>query len=149
MPTKEIKVPIPMKKYEPPHVGGDREFAGHGPDVIVSANLTAINAGRQLALEIRMDAKETQGDWTHFDGTSNSIVFDVADKYPNHRIVDIVSDAFSSLYVRDHDHDANKYPPANGTLVKEFTIHGDTSGDDQPWVAADFNEVTVQLTEIA
>ncbi len=58
MPTQEIKVSIATKMFEPPHVGGDKEFAGHGPDVIVSANLTAVNAGRQLALEIHVTQKK-------------------------------------------------------------------------------------------
>ena len=93
--VKEVKIALQAERFGTPRVSADLAFGGQGPDVRVSAKLDVVNAGRQLALEFTMDAKETKSDWAHLNGRATYVVYDVADKYPGHRILDIVTDAFS------------------------------------------------------
>jgi hypothetical protein len=62
-------------RFFPPRVSGDREFAGNGPVIIVSAKLvrtTEVAPGfsrDHLSVIMRMDAQETRPDWTRAAGT--------------------------------------------------------------------------------
>ncbi len=145
--TKVVDVPINPVHHYPPHVGGDREFKGHGPDITVIATLVK-QGDHQLTASVYTDAIETRQDWTHFQGWSpKQVVFNVDADHPGWRIQSILTDTSSSLSVRDHDHAPSKHGPDQGGLVREFTVHGDQNGQDQPWVRADFNPAKVRLVK--
>ena len=142
--TVFIDIP-PVNQYRPPHVGGDREFKGHGPDVRVSAHLEIEDAMRIIST-VEMSATETQSDWTTFQGTARrQTVFDCAQTHPGWRIRRIVGSSASTLAFRDHDHAVNRHGPTTGNLVQLFEVMGDSRGSDEPWVSVTYNRVSVEL----
>jgi hypothetical protein len=60
--TTEFFVPPPD-----PNISADHEFSGNDPDVTARASLK-IEGGQQVILELFMDAREPQSDWTRAVG---------------------------------------------------------------------------------
>lgn len=143
---QDIVIQPPQHFLYPSHRGGDKEFKGHGPAINIIANVTKVG-DRQLVTQIYMDAIETRQDYTSFSGWSDrQPIFSVDDAYPGWRVVAVISDQTSSLSVIDDDHAFREHGPDVGQLVRRFTVHGDQYGQDQPWVRADFNGVTVRIS---
>ncbi len=142
--TVFIDVP-PVNQFKPPHLGGDREFAGHGPDITIAAHLEHEGSTR-LVTFVTMNALETRSDWTAFGGNSErKLVLDCAERFPGWTIRRVIGDSYSSLSFRDADHDVNTLGPSSGNLIQFFTVKGDSNGEGQPWVTAVFNRVAVEL----
>jgi hypothetical protein len=64
----------PTPKFVPSHVGGDRDFGGHGPRVEVSASISLQNQ-TEIWARVRMHAKETRADWTEVTGSTNFLIY--------------------------------------------------------------------------
>ena len=61
MPTEVLTLDInPTPFFVPPHVGGDREFKGHGPDSASIGKVSRCAISRELWATVYMHAKETQ-----------------------------------------------------------------------------------------
>ncbi|MEA1893717.1 MAG: hypothetical protein U9N36_00665 [Euryarchaeota archaeon] len=114
--------PTPM--LIPPHVGGDREFAGHGPRVWVSARLSVRNSD-ELWVRVWMRAKETKRDWTEAAGSANYMIYE--HDRPIHQIL---SGNYSQDYYLDTDHGVDFLTQAPGELVRQFECVGDTRGKE-------------------
>lgn len=141
--TEDIN-PTPF--FVPPLVGGDREFAGHGPRVQVSARLSIRNS-RELWATVYMNAKETRADWTQAEGTAEYLVY----RHPGvQRILRIVSDSYSFSSYVDTDHDVDFLEMAAGELVRQFECVGDTRGPEaglRTGVRVHFNPITLEVQE--
>lgn len=140
---KTIQLPS-TPKFIPPLVGGDPDFKGHGPDVRVSARLSAHN-GDELWVHLTMHAKETKKDYTEVNGSADYLLWR-SDK----AILRILSDTYSEASYRDTDHDDDILTIGAGELVREFRCVGDTSGDEagsRTGVIATFNPVTIEVVD--
>jgi hypothetical protein len=145
MPTEVLTLDInPTPFFVPPHVGGDREFKGHGPTVQVSARLAMRNL-RELWATVYMHAKETQHDWTEAEGTAEYLVY----RHPGtKRIVRILSDLHSSGGYTDTNHATDFIDRPAGELVRQFECIGDTRGDEagiRTGVRAHFNPIKIEI----
>ena len=110
----------------PRHVGGDREFGGHGPDVQASARLQITADGRGVDAVMSLHATETQRDYTEARGTFRRRVLTAPNGFTVRRIL---SSTTSSATYRDSNHDIDR-PRVVGGLVRQFEIMGDTGGND-------------------
>jgi hypothetical protein len=55
----------PQRWIIPRHIGGDREFGGHGPEIWLNVSLyIKPQARNQVWARVEMWARETKGDWT-------------------------------------------------------------------------------------
>lgn len=126
--------------YVPPHVGGDREYNGHGPSVSLQVELAVFN-GNELWAAVTMDALETKSDWTRAAGTAWYRLYTARST-----IVDVDGPTtFSHHYTdTDHAHDIFSFGPGN--LVNMLDYVGDTKGDDagkNTGVRVYFNPITI------
>ncbi|HZF50608.1 MAG TPA: hypothetical protein VE093_18245 [Polyangiaceae bacterium] len=110
--------------YIPPHVGGDKEFKGHGPKINTLVNIYRAN-GNQLWVSVNMDAIETKSDWTHAQGTLTWPLYT-----SNQKITSILGPTtFQHQYV-DNDHGVDNFSFGQGNLVKSLSYIGDVYGKD-------------------
>jgi hypothetical protein len=109
----------------PDKVGGDREYAGHGPEVRARAGLSIVN-GAELRLNIYMRQRETKHDWSEALLRRNFFIYRAP---PGRRITSIWNDAVSEISYVDTDHGEDEFFPLD-TLIEEFRIKGDTGGKD-------------------
>ncbi len=130
----------------PTHVGGDREFGGHGPDVWANANLAIESDGAWVSqkfylrgLETRPDRTEAKKDWR----------FKLWTAPQGHKIVEILSSKHSDTYYRDTNHQLDYPPVNNGNLVARFEINGDTNGNDVGNCTLDDMYMNVFLNEVS
>ncbi|XXX72436.1 hypothetical protein WMF30_32795 [Sorangium sp. So ce134] len=126
--------------YVPPHVGGDREYDGHGPSVSLQVELSVFN-GNELWAAVYMDALETKSNWTRAAGTGWYRLYTAS-----RPIVEVVSPVdFSHTYTdTDHAHDIYAFAPES--LVNKLDYVGDTRGDEagtKTGVRVYFNPITV------
>lgn len=133
-PSPAVAVSIPARHipvtglYIPPHVDGDREFAGHGPDILTRANLLGVGTNR-LSVTIFMDAIETSGDHTRARGTSPEFTIYVAPA--GQCIASVNRGTFEELQYRDTDHGVDVFPgQVVGSFVQQWRAVGDTDGDE-------------------
>src|SRR5262245_29018773 len=56
--------------FVPPHVAGDADFNGNGPDVLTSTRIFGVGT-RTLRVQMFMDALETRSDFTRARGLSS------------------------------------------------------------------------------
>jgi PKD repeat protein len=132
----------------PTHIGGDREFAGHGPDVEASAKLTVVE-NRHIYVDIYLHEKETRYDWTECVGNWSELIYTAPS---SRKIFSILSDMASVTSYRDTDHALDRPPVRGGNLVSKFEIMGDTGGDDvgncthdDAYINVYFNPIRVKL----
>jgi hypothetical protein len=144
--------PAPITRLCPTHVGGDREFRGHGPDVEARASLERRNSNTEIWVNLYLHAKETRADWTEARGSWSRHLWTVPS---GETIINIISHQSSSAYYRDTDHDLDRPSVTGGNLVRRFEIMGDTGGNDVGNCTADdvymsvtFNQVRVKTKEI-
>ncbi len=125
---KEIVYQIPtLKRICPRHIRGDRDFAGHGPNVTASAKIIVKNQ-RELFLQVYLNAKETQKDWTEAKLINYRRPLNV--NLPSQARIISVSPNFSSTSYRDINHQLDSPSISGGSLVNKFEINGDTKGND-------------------
>ena len=139
-----IKKSVNPISYIPPHVWGDREFDGHGPDVSLSATTWKVNDYVKKRYEIHsrvyMNARETKSDWTTARGSKSVVLY-----RHNKPIKRIVSDSYSAASYRDRNHSVDVLRLSASELVNRFEVVGDTKGKE----AGDRTGVTVHFNPIA
>lgn len=131
-----------LTKFVPSHVDGDRDYAGHGPDVSLKASLelfTNSSGGTTGRIRTAMNAVETVADWTTVNGVRYSGLFVTPAGYRLTKIVDntgrnvVLQD--SKAY-RDTDHTDDLLSPGYVTsqfftsFVSRYVVTGDTAGDE-------------------
>jgi len=119
---------VPLgSRFIPPRTRGDREFAGHGPDVRVRADLVISNAKTAIDLRLSMTAAETVSDWTTAEGATASRIYTA----PSGWFISGMSVGQSvSRSYRDTDTDVDILAATSTTFVRKFEVVGDTSGND-------------------
>jgi hypothetical protein len=127
VPVKTIEL-SPTPKFIPSHVGGDRDFAGHGPKVDVSAWLRVVNR-TQLWVQVWMRAQETRADWTLAEGVADYLVYEGSNDGVA-QISRLISDRFSLATYEDTNHDDDVLNVGGAELVNRFVVTGDTGGDE-------------------
>jgi hypothetical protein len=120
-PTIEVS---PTSKYVPDHVGGDEDFHGHGPDVVVSAKISIKNQ-KEIWATIYMWAKEWKKDYTEVEGTTNYKIYSHEKPIKN-----ILSDTYSYADYTDTDHADDELFLGGAELVNRFIVTGDTKGNE-------------------
>lgn len=116
-------------RYIPPHVAGDREFKGHGPDVHAQAFLELADGGTKLVARACMNARETRSDWTEADGCSPQTVLFVAPIGQCVKGVNVGS--LATFHYVDTDTLIDNLPASPGTaFVYQWSLHGDAPGND-------------------
>lgn len=133
--------------FTPPHTGmGDREYAGHGPEVWATARWELV--GDQVSVRLWMKAQETRSDWTTAEGVRVEPYYTAP---PGWRIERVVGDVESSAHYVDTDHNLDRVGGGPSGPVKEFVFRGDRRGDDAgTYTGVDvyFNPLTVELVEV-
>lgn len=149
--TREF-VPNAMESLCPNHIGGDKEFDGHGPDVSMSAQIYIVNQ-REIWAEVKFHVKETKSNWTEARGEWNRKLWTAP---TGEKITNILSDSYSSGSYTDTDHSIDIITLGSGHLVSYFRSVGDTGGDDVGNCNGDsdsnlsvfFNTIRVRTEEI-
>lgn len=130
--------------------GGDREFDGNGPDILVKLKIftrtDTVETGNEsrIVATYSMRAKETKSDWTLAESEKTKVVWSAPADWTIERIVGQVVDELS---VRDGDKDAKNYKG----LFADFKVIGDTPGEDigETSVRITFHKIPVILRQIA
>lgn len=129
----------PTPKFIPPHVGGDKDFKGHGPNVDVTTSISIENEN-EIWARVWMRAIETKSDWTEASGSTRYLIYRNENK-----ILQILSDTQSSAHYRDYNHQQDRLNLPATELVRQFIITGDTRGNEagtKTGVVAVFNPIT-------
>ncbi len=140
-------IPSSHVTYRPPKVGGgDADFDGHGPHVVITVMLSS--TPQTLSARVTMDAAETRADWTHASGSQE---FQLYTAPPGWRIDQIIGNKESALQYTDNTPDVDDHfdRPA-GEPVQHFKVVGDTGGDEagtRTQVDVAFNVLRVTLVE--
>ncbi len=144
--------PESITRQCPTHIGGDREFKGHGPDVTVRATLSIRNSNTEVWVNLYLHAKETRSDWTEAEGSWDKKLWTVDSGF---KIKRIESDISSNASYRDTDHDLDRPSVRGGSLVDRFEVMGDTGGndvgnctDDDVYLNVYFNRIDVIIQPI-
>jgi hypothetical protein len=111
----------------PNHIGGDREYKGHGPEVIASASLSTASDQTELYVNLYMHQIETRSDWSEAELSRSFRLY----RAPlGRRITFIWNATLSELPpYTDTNHTLDRFFPVDN-LVQEFAIMGDTGGND-------------------
>ncbi|MDY6992879.1 MAG: hypothetical protein SVR94_09795 [Pseudomonadota bacterium] len=130
-PIETRSVPIdPIYEFCPKHVGGDREFKGHGPVVRAKAELKFDEYRNQLYVQLYLHAKETKKDWTEAKGYWNEPVkWNIPLGYKIYGINDH-SPRLSTASYEDKGHGIDSPNVLGDGLVSRFDIMGDRKGKD-------------------
>lgn len=113
----------------PTHIGGDREFDGHGPDVTARTSIYIVN-GKEIWADVYFHVKETVSDWTEAKGEWKYKIWPtIHNTAPaNYKIRSILSASTTTKRYEDTDHSPDII---NGSgPVDNFICVGDTGGDD-------------------
>lgn len=131
-----------LAKFVPAHTRGDRDYAGHGPDVELKAGLellTNASGGTTGRIRLAMGATETVSDWTTSSGVRYSPLFVTDAGYRVDRIVDATGRSVvlqDQKYYRDTDHADDLLGSGYVTstfftsFVSRYVVTGDTAGDE-------------------
>lgn len=149
METKEIILDLAEFEIKPSHVGGDREFKGHGPIMTVTAQLMQIS-DRTLDLLMYMHAIESSPDYTEFRGLASRTELDLRARpdCDGYYILDVQGRPINTYSYFEKEHkEIDVAPQHGGSLVERFFIRGDFSGNDQPYARAKFHRQTVRIAK--
>ncbi len=138
-PRKTISDLEPTPKFVPPHVSGDRDFHGNGPDINVSASISVEN-DTEIWARVSMDARETRSDYTVARGSTRYLIY-----RQDKKIIQILSDTHSSHSYRDNNHQNDPRTMSSRELVRQFIVTGDTRGNEagsRTGVIVEFNPIT-------
>jgi hypothetical protein len=119
---------IPEKRFTqlcPTHDGGDREYAGHGPEVQAWVVLEQVGT-QHLYIHLQMTQRETRSDWS---SAWLNRTFWLYSAPPDHKITKVWNAASSYVSYTDTDTTMDFFYPGD-TLVYQFVIMGDSSGND-------------------
>lgn len=105
--------------------GGDREYSSNGPSVTAFARLSLVSE-RSLYVRVYMDQIETKSDWSRARLDRYFVLYTAP---AGVRITNIWNTTYSSIHYVDTDHAEDVFWPSD-TLVREFRMKGDTSGND-------------------
>lgn len=134
--------PQTLTKHIPAHIRGDRDYAGHGPDVELRATLELIvNSTGGVTGRIRssMEAAETVADWTTVQGVRYATLFTTSAGYRVSAIRDVSGRNVvlqDTKFYRDTDHTDDLLAPGYVTsqfftsFVQRYVVTGDTAGDE-------------------
>ena len=107
--------PSSITRQCPTHIGGDREFAGHGPNVdLISAEIETRNGDQEIWAILKLHAKETQSDWTEAEGDWDHRLWTAPS---GQKVNSIDTDLESNANYVDTDHDLDRPTVRGGTLV--------------------------------
>jgi hypothetical protein len=131
----EITLPAaPMDELCPlDHFRGDAEFAGHGPDILVSASLEA--DGSQVFADVVYQAVESVPGETAVRGTRRHRLFRVGGSYASRLEVDAI---LSATPFREETRTSGTgfhelvTPEDERPVVANLVVVGDTHGTDIP-----------------
>jgi hypothetical protein len=118
----------------PTHVGGDREYDGHGPEVDGYVELYTSSDGRELWMHVYMHQLETRQDWSealldrHFRITRAASPITQVYANGNYYALSSAGGPVSDFAYVDTDHEADWFYPS--TFVARFAVKGDTGGND-------------------
>lgn len=147
-----VTVPSKQFGYVPPHDGGDRDFAGHGPAISVLTYLVSpVGSTRNLPVRVIMDARETQSDYTHAHGTFNRVIYTAPSGWLLDSIVSpVLGNQDDSAEYVDTDHADDVFSATNpNSFVKTYVFVGDTAGNEagtRTSVVLTTQPVTVRLS---
>jgi hypothetical protein len=119
-------------KFIPPHIGGNAEFGGQGPDVTIKVE--PVNHIKYITASIYMKAFESNNGDTKAEGSTEVVLYRAP---PGYNINDINAKADYFSY-KDFNIDPDIFYRGSG-LVQKYEIMGDTPGAD----AGDDTGVTV------
>jgi len=132
--------------YVPPHIRGDADFYGHGPNVNASVNLLV--TPQNLSASVYMSATEVGGDGTTAAGSQ---VYPLYTPDPGWAIKDVVGSKQSAITYTDNTVDVlDTFSRPAGEPVQTFTFVGDTTGDEagtRTNVKVDFNQLKLVLVQ--
>ena len=139
--------PIPLQNitFVPPHVKGDREFDGNGPNVNVAVELK--NLGSRVEAVISMSARETKDDWTSAIGSQRSTIYTPD---PGWRVEQIIGDVEDRFNYTDSNQNHDIFQRGSGGPVSSYDFVGDTDGDEaglRTQVTVHFNRLRVVLRQ--
>jgi len=119
-------IPDPIYDICPEHIGGDREFYGHGPKVTIRCEAFIVN-DRKIYVSVYFHAIETTPNWTEglFEGN-----FEIYDAPNGKKINQITSSIRSHAEYVDYNQLFDYPNITNGNLVQSFQVMGDTGGND-------------------
>jgi len=127
-PEPESYTFIPESIYDicPVHIGGDREFYGHGPVVTIRCEAFIVN-DRKIYVSVYFHAIETTPNWT--EGLFEDR-FEIYDAPNGKKINQITSSIRSHAEYVDYNQLFDYPNITNGNLVQSFQVMGDTGGND-------------------
>jgi hypothetical protein len=145
----------------PTHVGGDREFKGHGPEVDASVTLRRAAGNEQVALDIYLHEIETTSDWSEAEYSRTQSLITAPSGRPYTQIwAPDASGAFAwtglgnaptygnaIITYTDTDHALDRFFNPQW-WVSEISIIGDTGGNDIGNCTTDDAYITVRLPAI-
>lgn len=108
--------------FTPPHVAGDAEFDGHGPEVYVKVKFSILN--NTLVYSAYFKARETKSDWTEASGWSSPRT--VYTPPAGMRIDSLPKSEFELLLDTMSGHDSETFHTPFGRVE----VWGDQRGDD-------------------
>ena len=160
--------PSAKLSYTPPHVQGNKDFSGKGPEVWATARW--ISDGRTVKLRLWMKAQQTdpaipaipailmglppelqeiKKGLTKAEGVRKEAYFTAPTGW---RIERIEGNTESSAHYTDSDHNEDHQGAGPNGPVKEFVFRGDHKGDDAgsyTGVDVHFNPLVVKLVEVS
>ena len=147
--TLRERLSVSTGRIYPEWVAGDRDFAGHGPNVNLRVTLTLSVDGAQLEGLIVMTAKEVGGDGTEASITQKRTL---AYAPKGRKFNRIITAASSGGRYTDNNFDLDYITPFSATgPVKRFVVKGDTDGkdvgnstDDDCYLNVEFNNIEVE-----
>ena len=145
----------------PSHVGGDREFKGHGPEVDANVTLRRAAGNEQAVLDIYLHEIETMSDWSEAEYSRTHSLISAPTGHPYSLIW--APDASGSfawvplgntptygsaiISYTDTDHALDRFFNPQW-WVSEISIIGDTGGNDIGNCTTDDAYITVRLPAI-
>lgn len=148
-PVCEVRTPTPVSlgevTFRPPHVKGDRDFDGNGPNVYVRVNLR--NLGTRVEAQVRMTAAETESDWTTASGRATYPLYTPEPGWVVDQIIGPMEDSFS---YRDGSQGNDLFGRGPDGPVSRYDFVGDTDGDEagvKTQVTVHFNRLRVVLRQ--
>jgi hypothetical protein len=141
--THTIKQSQAPYEFGVEHIGGDKEFDGHGPHVYGSIKLE-IRSNKEVWMKVFINFEETKDDWTRGLTNKEVKIYTVPDGY---KLLKIESETEYTVDYVDRNKDIDIIDRGTLGLVKKFMSQGDAYGDDLPGrgPALDFNKSWVRL----
>lgn len=135
--TKEIKLDALNLTFVPPHTRGDKEFAGHGPEIEVKIKFFTSRGGGWLnprqeyfKVTVYMKATETCGDYTTVDGSQTTVLYTAPAGWHITKVTNAKNWVPSNYVTIYHQTDTNLNDDTVYTHFGSLTVIGDTAGID-------------------